>query len=135
MLKFIFNRKQLKLNFRLHVAIKANNFSEVEESLRRGADPNEYGMANLRYRPLACAVRYNASPSVIDALITAGADPQEPYKFEGREFLLSEAAQLSGRSDEIVQRLRRAEKAAEAAKGPRRLFRGSNVCFRPNFGT
>jgi hypothetical protein len=133
--KSIFNRKARKLNFRLHLAIQKDNLSEVEESLCHGADPNRYAMASLRHRPLACAIRYNASLPIINALLKAGADPQEPFNFMAREVLLSEAARLSGRADAIVQRLRDAEKEAEAKNGSRPLFDGSNVCLRRNFGT
>jgi hypothetical protein len=65
---------------------------------------------------------------------SAGARPEFPLRFGGREFALSEAAQMAGRPAAIVDMLRAAETAAEAKNGPRKLFRGIS-CRVPKFGT
>jgi hypothetical protein len=141
-LKALFNsiiyRKQNERNVELHIAIHHKGGGEVEKWLRAGADPNSYAQPGITpHRPLGEAVKCGASLEVIDALLKAGADPQEPYRFMGREFLNSEAAELSGLSKEIVARLKLAEKEAEAKNGPRELFRGyGGFCgFKPKFGT
>jgi hypothetical protein len=135
--KDLFNRKQKKLNVLLRVAIFQRDISDVEKLLREGADPNAFADSVDRYRPLGNAIRQNAPIQIFDALLKAGADPQEPYRLLGWEFLLSEAAQRSGLPKEVVHRLQLAENEAEIKNGPRKLFRGykKKSCPPPKYGT
>lgn len=130
----IFNRKQKSLNVWLRVALRERNASDVERLLSKGADPNAFADSSDVHKPLANAIRYNAPLDIFEALLKSGADAQEPYRFLGREFSLSEAAEMSGLHEAIVNRLRDAEREAEVVNGPRRLFRGY-TCRPLKFGT
>ncbi|MDH5641037.1 MAG: hypothetical protein OEY28_07060 [Nitrospira sp.] len=130
----IFNRTQKSLNVWLRVAIRERSSSDVERLLSKGADPNAFADSADVHKPLANAIRYNAPLDIFEALLKSGADPQEPYRFLGREFYLSEAAEISGLHGEIVNCLREAEREAEVINGPRGLFRGY-VCNPLKFGT
>ena len=136
-IKSLFNKRRERLNALLRSAIVKHDVAGVEKFLHEGASPNAFADSSDRYRPLANAVGYNAPLQIIDALLNAGADPKEPYRFLGREFLLSEAAQMSGLPKEVVQRLQLAENEAEIKHGPRDLFRGyeRESCPPPKFGT
>ena len=119
MFKSLFKNKQQRLNSLLRVSIHQRNIAEVEKLLGEGADPNAFADSSARYRPLADAMRCNAPLPIIDALLRAGANPLEPYRWLGGEFILSEAAGMSGLPKDIVQRLKLAEQEAEAKYGPR----------------
>ena len=133
----LFNWRQDNRNVWLRVALREHDVSEVERLLRKGANPNDYADSADHHLPLANAIRYNAPLEIFNVLLKHGADPQEPFCFMGREFKLSEAAELSKRSHEIVRRLKEAELEAEAKNGPRELFRGyvRTSCRPLKFGT
>lgn len=136
MLRFIFDRKRKKRSLLLRLAIQWGEVSDVERLLRDGADPNAFTDiigTSAGDSPLVCAIKWSPRLEIIEALLKAGADPQEPYRFGGREFLLSEAASMNRLSPDIVNRLRQAEKEAEAEKGARKLRPGYN-CRLPKFG-
>lgn len=133
MLREMFNKRRAKKAIQLRIAISQNDVAMLRRLLCKGVDPNTptpYDNSGA----LVYAVSWSASAEIIQVLLEAGADPQEPMRFGGRDFPLSEAARMAGRTTAIVDLLRAAEAAAEKIHGPRDLFRGS-ICPIPKFGT
>ena len=116
-------KRQQRLNREMHQAISRQQWPKVEKLLRDGANPKTRGTPFERYLPLAEAV-LTAPLSTINAFLDAGADPQEPYRWNAIDYPLSEIAEVVGRDSDIVERLKRAEVEAEAKNGPRALDRG-----------
>jgi ankyrin repeat protein len=104
------------LNEELQAAIFWKDEARVEKLLRKGADPNSpAGQQTL----LGLAV-FRGSLPIVRLLLTAGADPREPYYIAGAEYRLSYMAQHFG-LPELAQVLEAAELDAEARLGPRPL--------------
>ncbi len=130
-LRSLFKRSKKKLAILLRMAIQQHDVEEVKNLLQEGADPNDFADSAEYYRPLGLALRCKAPLQTFEELLKAGADPQEPYRFLGQEFLLSDAAEKSGLPQEVVQCLRMAEQKAETQNGPRTLFQipaGKSCC-------
>jgi len=117
-------KQQIRLNAALSYAIFWDRPEEVEKLLRHGADPNAVWD---RDRPLEIAVR-RAGLLLIESLLNAGADVQEPYRWAGHEFRLSHVAKQLHRPSDIVDCLARAERDAEAKYGARPLRSPVNLC-------
>jgi len=121
-------RKVARLNGLLHQAIFRHDAVDVATLLGEGADPNVFASPADRYRPLSYAIEWAAPFQVIDALLNAGADPQEPYRWQGRDYRLSEIAEMGGLQKEILERLKSAEREADNKYGPRPLSKDYQEC-------
>ena len=64
---------QSVLNMKLHAALDKQDLKAVEETLRRGADPNAEERPGTGFTGLMHAVEHG-NPALVKALLSAGAD-------------------------------------------------------------
>jgi len=126
----LFNRKTEKLNTSLYWAIVAGDLSQVKALAELGAEFNVPLTPVTRdEHSLHVAVRHGHL-EIADFLLSAGADPLEPFRVGHYEFTLSEGANALG-FKELAHILESAEIEATQRGGPRHLRRPA--CGSPTF--
>ncbi len=121
MLQSLRERRQKKLNREFQLAVFWKHTARIQALLSKGADVDARGM---RQYPLGSAIE-GGDAEVIALLLDAGADPRMPFRADGREISMYDAAIMLNAPPRIIDRIRAAEEKAIKERGPGPALRDS----------